>query len=348
MTGLFGTLLLISILVLLVGIIKPEKVIRWGTKRTRGRVVLYSIVSIFFCLMMIGVFAENEPEPANETTATETSQSQNAIASEIPSEDNLIPETHESSKTSGNSNVVDATSDEMTAADSSRSVEPRSTKAVLSNPKGNLIIHYIDVGQGDATLLQASDFTILIDAGRHDRNDVVPYLKSVGVDTIDVFILTHPHADHIGQADKVLETFQVDEVWTSGNEHSSKTFERLLDAIIASNADYNEPTAGEEYQIGTANITILHPGTKRTGNLNDDSLSLRLDYGNISFIFTGDAQQQAEQQMVRSGLPLQAEILHVGHHGSRTSSTQSFLDQVKPEIAIYSAGSGNSYRASPC
>lgn len=210
-------------------------------------------------------------------------------------------------------------------------------------PQEEMVVHYIDVDQGDATLLIGPDFTILIDAGRHDRNDVIPYLKSVGIDTIDLFILTHPHADHIGQADKVLNEYKVSEVWASGNEHTSRTFERVIDAIVESGASYVEPKAGEQYQIGAAEITILHPDEQLSGDLNDDSLSMKIDYGGVRFIFTGDAEQGAEKKMLQSKLSLKAQILHVGHHGSRTSSSQAFLDAVKPQIAIYSAGADNSY-----
>ena len=225
---------------------------------------------------------------------------------------------------------------------STRSVRITS-KNVTTNKLQNMNVHFIDVGQGDATLIQSEDFVILIDAGRHDRNDVVSYLKSSGIDKIDLLVLTHPHADHIGQADKVLNEFKVDEVWASGNEHTSRTFERVLDAIIKSNASYVEPIAGEKYQIGPATVTILHPGESLSGDLNNDSVSFRLDYGDISFIFTGDAEKEAEESMINSGLPLKAHILHVGHHGSNTSSTQKFLNKVRPKVAIYSAGKDNSY-----
>lgn len=203
-------------------------------------------------------------------------------------------------------------------------------------------VHYIDVEQGDSTLLRGPDFTILIDAGRHDRNDVLPYLRQAGVEQIDLFVLTHPHADHIGQADVVLDKYVVKEVWASGNEHTSRTFERVLDAIIDSEANYNEPQSGEKYTIGQANITILHPD-ELTGDLNDDSISFALEYGNIRFLFTGDVEQEGETNMIARGHHLKSDILKLGHHGSSTSSTEDFLNAVQPTIAIYSAGADNSY-----
>lgn len=206
----------------------------------------------------------------------------------------------------------------------------------------SLFVHYIDVGQGDSTLLQGPDFTILVDAGRHDRNDVVPYLESVGVDELDLLIGTHPHADHIGQFPEVLDAFDVTEVWMSGDEHTSLTFERAIDAIEASGADYNEPRAGEEYLIGSLEIEVFNPSAL-TGSLNDNSISFKATYNDFSFLFTGDAEVGAEQAMISAGYDLSSDVYHVGHHGSSTSSTQAFLTAIAPEVAIYSAGQDNSY-----
>lgn len=229
-------------------------------------------------------------------------------------------------------------------------IETNAQSAKLSNeqlinpppPVGELSVHYIDVDQGDSTLLLGSDFTILIDTGRHDRNDVVPYLKSVGITEIDLVVGTHPHSDHIGQLEKVINEFPVKEVWLDGNSHTSNTFERLIDAILESGASYHEPRAGENFTIGSAFIEVIHP-KELTGNLNNDSVSMRVAYGDISFLFTGDTEKESEQEILNRSHNIQAQIFQLGHHGSSTSNNQPFLDSVKPEIAIYSAGKDNSY-----
>lgn len=205
-----------------------------------------------------------------------------------------------------------------------------------------LVVHFLDVGQGDATLLQGPGFTILIDAGRHDRADVVPHLEAIGVETIDLFIGTHPHSDHIGQCAAVLRRFPVREVWLTGHEHTTLTYERCLDAILDSEAGYREPRAGETVTLGGARLEVVHPA-QLTGDLNNDSIAVRFVYGDVVILFTGDAEAGAETAMVERGLPLQADILHMGHHGSRTSSTEGFLAVVGPRVAIYSAGRDNSY-----
>ncbi len=205
-----------------------------------------------------------------------------------------------------------------------------------------LEVHFIDVGQGDASLLRGPDFTILIDAGRHDRDDVVPYLIAAGVFEIDLLIGTHPHADHIGQFDKVLQAFPVKEVWMSGDVHTTRTFERVLDAILASEASYYEPERGEQFRIGSLDVLILNP-SEQTGRLNDGSISLRAQFGEVSFLFTGDAEESKETEMLESGLLLESEVFQLGHHGSSTSNTKEFLEAVNPGVAIYSAEQDNPY-----
>jgi competence protein ComEC len=211
-----------------------------------------------------------------------------------------------------------------------------------SSPEGELKIHFIDVGQGDATLLQGPDFTILIDAGRHDHSDVVPYLKSVGVTSIDLLIGTHPHADHIGQFPQVIEAFPVGEVWLSGDITTTQTFERAIDAIEASGAGYHEPRAGETFDFGSARIEVINPD-RLTGELHEGSIGVRVVYGNFTALFTGDAEAETEAAILARKHDVEALILQLGHHGSSTSSSVEFLEAVNPEVAVYSAAEDNSY-----
>ena len=203
-------------------------------------------------------------------------------------------------------------------------------------------VYYLDVGQAEATLLLGNDFTILIDAGDRGENDVIEHLQRLGVDSIDLFILTHPHADHIGQAAKVLEIFAVDEVWMSGYEHSTRLFEEVLDAILETDAYYYEPRTGEHLTFGELQLYVLNPALIGT-NLHASNIVVRGVYGEVAFLFTGDAETRSEKEMIQEGLPLAANILQLGHHGSRTSSSLDFLLAVKPDVAIYSAGKDNSF-----
>lgn len=209
-----------------------------------------------------------------------------------------------------------------------------------------LKVHYIDVGQADATLLQLSNkdetINLLIDTGDWNATDVVTYLHSQNIKDIDIIAVTHPHADHIGQLDKIIEEFSVTEVWMNGETATSQVFAKSLDAIEKHDVDYYEPEVGEIFDIGPLEIIVLHPDAL-TANTNNNSLAMRLQFGEVSFLFTGDAEQQAENAILNSGANIQAKFLHLGHHGSNTSNTPEFIQAVNPEIAIYSAGVDNSY-----
>lgn len=209
---------------------------------------------------------------------------------------------------------------------------------------GTLQVYFIDVGQGDAILIVAPDGkTILIDGGEADSR-VLPYLKKVGLTRLDLLIATHPHSDHIGGLVQVLKSVSVAKVVTNGQPTTTKTYENFLDAIATAKAEYVEVKRGDSLRLGGLTFAVLNPSSVKSDDLNDNSVVLRFVYGKVSFLFTGDAQSQAEAGMsVSSFSPVKANILKVGHHGSRTSSSKQFLALVKPDVAIYSAGKDNPY-----
>lgn len=221
--------------------------------------------------------------------------------------------------------------------------EAKNTELVLHD---DLEVHYIDANQADATLFQYTDedneaYTILYDTGDWNRNDVINYLAAREISSIDLIIVSHPHADHNGQLAEIVNTYDVGEVWLSGNTASSNTFQRSIEAVMDSDADYYEPRAGEIFDIGPLSIEVLHP-SELTGNLNEDSISLLITYGNIKFVFTGDAYKN-EEIIMSKHTDIEAHFLQLGHHGSNTSSDPAFLQAVNPDVAIYSAGANNSY-----
>lgn len=241
-----------------------------------------------------------------------------------------------------NERAQSATSDENTAGNNDVEAKLETDETIVSD----LNVHYIDANQADATLFQYTDddkkYNVLFDAGDWDDQDVVTYLSEQDIDFIDLIIISHPHADHIGQLAPIIDQFEVGEVWFSGNTSSSKTFQKTVDAVMASEADYYEPRAGETFDVGPLGIEILHPDSL-TGELNEDSISARFTYGNMRFLFTGDAYQNEELEMLSRDTSVTADILQLGHHGSKTSSHPDFIDAVDPDIAIYSAGKDNSY-----
>lgn len=211
---------------------------------------------------------------------------------------------------------------------------------------GNLKVHFIDVGQADATLFsynnEDENYSILFDTGDWQGDEVVPYLQEQNISHLDLVIISHPDADHIGQLADVIENIQVDEVWMSGNESTSQTYLDAMEAILDQDITYQEPRTGEEYTIGPLDIEVLFPESI-SGKSNEESVSIRLGYNEVTFVLTGDAGKQEELEMIKTTESLNSTVLHLGHHGSDTSTDADFLRKVNPELAIYSAGQDNSY-----
>lgn len=214
----------------------------------------------------------------------------------------------------------------------------------IKSSSGTLNVHFIDVEQGDSILIQDGSHFMLVDAGENDQGDrVVDYLKSQGVVSLDYVIGTHPHSDHIGGLDDVLEAFPVETVIMPPVEHTTATFEDVLDAVADQGLKITKPVPGDTYELGQSRFTVLGPAGDYADELNDWSVGIRLTDGNHSFVMCGDAEAEAEEDMARSGLTLSADVLKSGHHGSRTSSSPEFLKAVSPSWAVISCGEGNSY-----
>jgi competence protein ComEC len=182
---------------------------------------------------------------------------------------------------------------------------------------------------------------VLIDGG--DRSPgVVEYLSESVNGALEVVVATHPHADHIGGLIAVLNTFEVQQVWYNGDTSTSQTYSDFMDAVQAEGAEVHTARRGDEIEAGGLTFTVLNPATL-AGTANNNSIVLSLSYGEVDFLFTGDAEQEAEADMLAAGIVPDVEILKVGHHGSRTASSASFLAAAHPEVAIYMAGVGNTY-----
>jgi len=209
---------------------------------------------------------------------------------------------------------------------------------------GEAAVHFIDVGQGDSVLVQTNQGSVLIDGGDNHMGDrVVTYLRNAGISELTYVIATHPHADHIGGLIAVLNEFPVGTLIMPPVTHTTRTFERFLDAIENNDVPLKEPVAGNTFSVGDAVFTIIAPNSSGHQNLNDYSVSVRIVVGSTSFIVTGDAEEISELEMIQAGHYLSADALRVGHHGSRTSTTQEFLDAVNPSIAVISVGRDNGH-----
>jgi beta-lactamase superfamily II metal-dependent hydrolase len=211
---------------------------------------------------------------------------------------------------------------------------------------GRLSVYFLDVGQGDSSLIIFGNKTILIDAGEMDMGDrVVSDIRELGVTRIDLLVATHPHSDHIGGMQNVLDNFPVGQVLDSGLPHGSILYERFLETIDKKNIPYKVAEQGDEIDLDPAlRIVVLSPPEKRFGDdLNTNALVLRISYGTINILFTGDAGSEAETALVQSGYALDAQILKAGHHGSMHSGSPAFIARVHPETAVISVGLDNPY-----
>lgn len=224
---------------------------------------------------------------------------------------------------------------------------------VTAKPAGavtNMLVHYIDVGQADSALIQLPNGqNVVIDAGNNaDSTLVVNYLKSKGVTKVDYVIGTHPDEDHIGGLDAVINNFAIGKVYLPARTSTTQTYNDVLTAVANKGLTVTTAKMGVSLFNTTANTKTLEAHfvapVKTTYTTNNNwSAVVRLVYGSTTFLFSGDAEVQAETDMVNSGQTLSANVLKVGHHGSDTSSTDAYLDKVKPQAAVISCGLNNSY-----
>ena len=207
-------------------------------------------------------------------------------------------------------------------------------------------IYFLDVGQGDATLIRTREGDILIDAGPESAQDALCLrLKQLGVEEIALAIFTHPDEDHVGGADGVLAQFSVREVWLPTEELDNPSAARMEQAIQKCGATRKNVGAGELRSLGEVNVAVLTPIGKVDGNTNDNSIVVRVGCGEVAMLFMGDAGTQVEQKLMDtySLEHLSAQLYKVGHHGSSTSNSEEFLGVVKPTYAVVCSSADNSY-----
>ncbi len=209
-------------------------------------------------------------------------------------------------------------------------------------------VHYIDVGQGDCELVECDGKYMLIDAGENGYEDaVINYLRKLGVEKLDYIVASHQHSDHIGGMAEVLSEFNADKIimprLTKEQTPTNSTYKDFLQAVQNSEAKVIEAKVGAKYTLGTSEFEILGPVTNDAEDINNMSVVMRLEFGEKSFLFTGDAETEEEKEILENGAYLDCDVLKAGHHGSSTSSSKDFLSAVTPEICIISCGEDNKY-----
>ncbi len=216
-------------------------------------------------------------------------------------------------------------------------------QAQVPEDADSLNVYFFDVGQGDCTILTLGEHAMIVDAGENDKGTAVQsYLNYLGIDSLDYAVLTHPDSDHIGGMDVVLYKFDCDTILMPDKETDTRTYDDVIQAMKAKDETAVHPEPGDTFSFGDASFTVLSPLKEYSDN-NNNSLVLRLTHGENTFLFTGDAEEPAEEAMLDKWDNLSADVLKLGHHGSNTATSADFLDAVSPEYAVVSCGEDNKY-----
>lgn len=208
---------------------------------------------------------------------------------------------------------------------------------------GGFEVHFIDVGQADSALVICDGHYMLIDGGNAGDSDLVyAYLEQHGAKHLDYMVASHAHEDHIGGLSGALNYASVDIAFSPVAEHDTKVFQNMVYYLGEQGKSLTVPEPGEKFALGSAQVEILGP-VKEYDDTNNTSIVLRIDYGETSFLFTGDMEANAERDLIESGARLDATVLKAGHHGSETSTSYAFLREVMPQYTVISVGEGNKY-----
>lgn len=216
-------------------------------------------------------------------------------------------------------------------------------KQTENDDVNKLEIYYFDVGQADSILIKENNYNILIDAGNNeDGENLVNYLKNdLNINKFNMVVGTHPHEDHIGGLDNIIDEFDIDTILMPNATSTSKTFESVLNSIENKNYKITVPKIDEEFNYNNIKLKVLYTGTNEK-DLNNNSIVLKLTYFNNKFLFTGDATSKVEKKLLKKDI--ESDVLKIGHHGSEYSTTNDFLDKVNPKYAIIEVGKNNTYK----
>lgn len=205
-------------------------------------------------------------------------------------------------------------------------------------------VRFIDVGQADCALIKCDDKTMLIDGGnREDSSLVVSVLKNNNVEYLDYVVCTHAHEDHVGGLSGALSFTDAGHILAPETEADTKVYQNFVEKAKERGVKIKHPDNGDKFMLGSAQVEILGPVSEKGKDINSTSIVLRIDYGETSFLFTGDAESDEEEEIIENSGNLKATVLKVGHHGSDTSTSYQFLREVMPMYSVISVGKDNSY-----
>lgn len=274
-------------------------------------------------------------------TSTKSIQS-GGIPQSTDKTNNTVPPADSNAVEAAKKSTADNSESAKTTSDSTSNNTASGSQKSTSKSK-KLSVHFIDVGQGDSALITIGSHAMLIDAGNNDKGTAVQlYLKKQGIKKLDYVIGTHPDADHIGGLDVIIYKFNCKKILMPDCSSDTATYRDVLSSIKAKNYKTVHPKAGQKYHLGDASFTITGP-VKAYDSTNDNSISLRLTYKSNSFLFTGDTTENAEPDVLSHAKTINSDVLKIGHHGSKYSTTSAFLSAVSPRYAVISCVEDNSY-----
>lgn len=221
-------------------------------------------------------------------------------------------------------------------------IKERKTEDVIFADENTLNVYFIDVGQADSILLENKGHYMLIDAGNNeDGPKLVNYFNEQDIKEFDYVVGTHAHEDHIGGMDDIIKNFKIDNFYMPDAITTTKTFEDVLDALEETNVTFQTPKVNQTFNLQDTTITTLSV-TADEKNLNDTSIVLKVKHGTNTFLLMGDASTKIEKNLLNKDI--KSDVLKVGHHGSRYSTSLEFLKKVSPEYAVISVGENNTYK----
>ena len=239
---------------------------------------------------------------------------------------------------------------------------------IVTDVEGTMQVHFIDVGNADSTLIVQGDEAILIDAGTKSRgDDVVEYIKSLGIKKLKAFILTHPHDDHMGGSSYVLDNVEIDvvygpDIFDIKELYTKGWYKSMVASVENIDAKRNEGKTEDEWtsiwnfprtpgdndfvtlKVGQAVVQFIAPNSDEYSDMNDYSVVSRVTFGTVDVLIMGDATKLSEKEILNAGWTVDAEVYRIGHHGSVTSTGKEFIDAVNPEYVVISCGLGNRHK----
>lgn len=295
------------------------------------------IALLLALLLMTGCTPAAPIEPTDPTTSTSNVE----LTTTAPTTEPAVTEPTTEPTTQP---VTEPVTEPMTQPATQPVTEPVTEPTQGTQTASGLTVHFLDVQHADAIILACEGEYAVVDAGYPESGEkVVSYLQNLGAKDLELVVGTHPHGDHIGGMPTVLDDYPTDTVWTSQLPYTNDYVSDFTSAVSRNGADFVQPRPGDSFQLGSATIDVIGPLNLVYEDANDLSLVLRVTYGDIRFLLTGDMEELAEKELVEAGVDLKADVLKVGHHGSASSTSYRFLREVAPTYGVISLAAFNEY-----